>query len=54
LPGVIEAIKAINEKGYLVIVVTNQKGDCQRFDDRKQFRRDSSKDASGTSKAWRT
>ena len=26
LPGVIEAIKAINEKGYLVIVVTNQRG----------------------------
>jgi len=26
LPGVIEAIKTINEKGYLVIVVTNQRG----------------------------
>jgi D-glycero-D-manno-heptose 1,7-bisphosphate phosphatase len=26
LPGVMEAIKAINEKGYLVIVVTNQRG----------------------------
>jgi len=26
LPGVIEAIKAINEKGSLVIVVTNQRG----------------------------
>ena len=26
LPGVIEAIKAINGKGYLVIVVTNQRG----------------------------
>ena len=26
LPGVIGAIKAINEKGYLVIVVTNQRG----------------------------
>ena len=26
LPGVIEAIKAINERGYLVIVVTNQRG----------------------------
>jgi D-glycero-D-manno-heptose 1,7-bisphosphate phosphatase len=26
LPCVIEAIKAINEKGYLVIVVTNQRG----------------------------
>lgn len=26
LPGAIEAIKAITEKGYLVIVVTNQRG----------------------------
>ena len=26
LPDVIEAIKALNEKGYLVIVVTNQRG----------------------------
>ena len=26
LPGVVEAIKALNEKGYLVIVVTNQRG----------------------------
>ena len=26
LPGVFEAIKAIKEKGYLVIVVTNQRG----------------------------
>ena len=31
LPGVFEAIKAIKEKGYLVIVVTNQRGITRGF-----------------------
>ncbi len=31
LPGVFEAIKTIREKGYLVIVVTNQRGIAKGF-----------------------
>ena len=31
LPGVFEAIKTIKEKGYLVIVVTNQRGIARGF-----------------------
>lgn len=42
LPGAIEAIKAINEKGYFVIVVTNQRGIARGLmteDDLKELHR---------------